>query len=104
MPCNINYHHMKPYFVSILLALSMIGLTAHAADDDEIIEFQGDRYVIHVNKMNPDSEMTLLDVLNTCPEFLSINGKKIDQNYKLRTDNIGPRRGSRIFLSQREGL
>ena len=79
---------MKPYFVSILLALSMIGLTAHAADDDEIIEFQGDRYVIHVNKMNPDSEMTLLDVLNTCPEFLSINGKKIDQNYKLRTDNI----------------
>ena len=29
---------MKPYFVSILLALSMIGLTAHAADDDEIIE------------------------------------------------------------------
>ena len=73
---------------SILLALSMIGLTAHAADDDEIIEFQGDRYVIHVNKMNPDSEMTLLDVLNTCPEFLSINGKKIDQNYKLRTDNI----------------
>ena len=79
---------MKPYFVSILLALSMIGLTAHAADNDEIIEFQGDRYVIHVNKMNPDSEMTLLDVLNTCPEFLSINGKKIDQNYKLRTDNI----------------
>ena len=79
---------MKPYFVSILLALSMIGLTAHAADDDEIIEFQGDRYVIHVSKMNPDSEMTLLDVLNTCPEFLSINGKKIDQNYKLRTDNI----------------
>ena len=33
---------MKPYFVSILLALSMIGLTAHAADDDEIIEFQGE--------------------------------------------------------------
>ena len=68
---------MKPYFASILFALSMIGLTAHAADDDEIIEFQGDRYVIHVDKMNPDSEMTLLDVLNTCPEFLSINGKKI---------------------------
>ena len=79
---------MKPYFVSILFALSMIGLTAHAADDDEIIEFQGDRYVIHVDKMNPDSEMTLLDVLNTCPEFLSINGKKIDQNYKFRADNI----------------
>ena len=49
---------MKPYFVRILFALSMIGLTAHAANDDEIIEFQGDRYVIHVDKMNPDSEMT----------------------------------------------
>ena len=63
-------------------------MPAYAADDDEIIEFQGDRYVIHVDKMHPDSEMTLLDVLNTCPEFLSVNGKKIDQNYKLRTDNI----------------
>jgi len=61
---------------------------SYAADDDEIIEFQGDRYVIHVDRMNPDSEMTLMDVLNTCPEFLSINGKKIDQDYKLRTDNI----------------
>ena len=73
---------------ALLLALSMGIMTAHAADDEEIIEFQGDRYVIHVDKMNPDSEMTLMDVLNTCPEFLSINGKEIDQNYKLRTDNI----------------
>ena len=72
----------------LLLMLTLSSMTTQAADDDEIIEFQGDRYVIHVDKMNPDSEMTLLDVLNTCPEFLSINGKKIDQNYKLRTDNI----------------
>lgn len=72
----------------LLFALSMSSVAAYAADDDDIIEFQGDRYVIHVDRMHPDSEMTLLDVLNTCPEFLSINGKKIDQNYKLRTDNI----------------
>ena len=72
----------------LLLALGMSGATAQAADDDEIIEFQGDRYVIHVDRMNPDSEMTLMDVLNTCPEFMSINGRKIDQDYKLRTDNI----------------
>ena len=72
----------------LVLMLSMISVTAQAADDNEIIEFQGDRYVIHVDRMNPDSEMSLLDVLNTCPEFLSLNGKKIDQNYKLRTDNI----------------
>lgn len=38
--------------------------------------------------MHPDSEMTLLDVLSTCPEFLSINGKKIDLKYNLRVDNI----------------
>ena len=84
------YHVITETFplIALLLALCMSGVTAHAADDDEIIEFQGDRYVIHVDRMNPDSEMTLMDVLNTCPEFLSINGKKIDQDYKLRTDNI----------------
>ena len=71
----------------LLCMLSMCSVIAHAADDD-IIEFQGDRYVIHVDKMEPDSEMTLLDVLNTCPEFLSINGKKIDLNYTIRVDNI----------------
>ena len=68
--------------------LCMSGLTAGAADADDILEYQGDRYVIHVDKMHPDSEMTLLDVLNTCPEFLSLNGKGIDQDYKLRIDNI----------------
>ena len=72
----------------LLLVLSMTGATVYAADDDEIIEFQGDRYVIHVDKMNPDSEMTLLDVLNTCPEFVSLNGKKIDLEYTFRVDNI----------------
>ena len=72
----------------LLLALSIGGVTAYATDDDEIIELRGDRYVIHVDRMKPDSEMTLLDVLNTCPEFMSINGKKIDQDYALRVDNI----------------
>ena len=72
---------------AFLLLLGMSGLNSYAADDD-IIEFLGDRYVIHVDKMNPDSEMTLLDVLNTCPEYLSIHGKKIDQVYTLRIDNI----------------
>ena len=91
----------KEMAISIILTivLSMSSVTAQAADDGDIVEFQGDRYVIHVDKMiasphsdqrseNAGSEMTLLDVLNTCPEFLSINGKKIDQNYKLRVDNI----------------
>ena len=72
----------------LLLVLGMGGVAAHAADDADIIEFQGDRYVIHVDRMRPDSEMTLLDVLNTCPEYFSVNGKKIDLNYTLRVDNI----------------
>ena len=72
----------------LLFALSLGTLTAHAAEDRDIIEFQGDRYVIHVDRMKPDGEMTLLDVLHTCPEFLSLNGKDIDLNYGLRIDNI----------------
>ena len=77
----------------------MGSLTVCAADDNDIIEFQGDRYVIHVDKMNPDNEMTLLDVLHTCPEFLSINGKKLDLNYSLRVDNIGIVADLETFLS-----
>ena len=79
----------KNYLLSLLLCvLCLSGATAYAEESDEIIEFQGDRYVIHVNRMSPDSEMTLMDVLNTCPEFLSVNGKNIDLNYGLRIDNI----------------
>ena len=36
--------------------LCMGGLTASAADADDILEYQGDRYVIHVDKMHPDSD------------------------------------------------
>ncbi|MBO4215068.1 MAG: hypothetical protein J5888_01890 [Bacteroidaceae bacterium] len=79
---------MKKLLFLLMALLSMSSVMVYAADDDEIIEFQGDRYVIHVDKMNPDSEMTLMDVLNTCPEYLSIHGKEIDLNYKLRIDNI----------------
>ena len=80
-----------------LCALSLSCVNAYA-DDDEIIEYQGDRYVIHVNRMNPDSEMTLMDVLNTCPEFLSLNGKTIELDYSLRVDNIGVIVDSESFL------
>lgn len=71
-----------------LLLFMLVCLGRHASAQEQVIEFQGDRYVIHVDKMDIDSEMSLLDVLNTCPEFLSINGKTIDQNYGLRIDNI----------------
>ena len=82
----------------LMCVLFMSCLTAHATDDD-VIEFRGDRYVIHVDKMAPDSEMTLLDVLNTCPEFLSVNGKTIDKNYILRIDNVGIVMDNETFLA-----
>lgn len=66
--------------------LCLNGLTAQA--DDNIITHTGDRYIIHVDKMNPDSEMTLMDVLHTCPEFLSLDGKTISSQYSFRIDNI----------------
>lgn len=84
---RINYGKFLKCCV-LMCALGMGSAAAYASDENEIIEYQGDRYVIHVDRMHPDSEMTLLDVLNTCPEFLSINGKEIDLNYTLRVDNI----------------
>ncbi len=87
------------HFKLLLLLLCLMSISAYATGEDEIIEFQGDRYVIHVDKMNPDGEMTLLDVLNTCPEFMSVNGKRIDANYKLRVDNIDLVINSESFLN-----
>ena len=52
------------------------------------IEHQGNKYIIHVEKLNPDSEMTLLDVLHICPEFFSTDGKNITADYLLSVDDI----------------
>lgn len=89
MKTSARRKHLKFYLRGILClcAFCINALCAHAASDDDIIEYQGDRYVIHVDRMHPDSEMTLLDVLNTCPEFLSRNGKTIGLDYQLRIDN-----------------
>ena len=95
---RINYEKFLKCCV-LMCALSIGNVTAYAAEDNEIIEYRGDRYVIHVDRMNPDSEMTLLDVLNTCPEFLSFNGKTIDLNYALRVDNINLEVDRVSFLS-----
>ena len=59
-----------------------------AADKQEIIEYRGDHYIIHVDAMEPDKEMTLMDVLQTCPEPLSSNGKRITELYEIRFDDV----------------
>ena len=70
--------------LTVLLVLCAITTSAQ----DEIIEHQGNRYIIHIENMNPDSEMTLLDVLHICPEFISTDGKDITADYLLSVDDI----------------
>lgn len=89
--------YMKRCVLLVVLCVNCLGVLA--ADDDEIIEFLGDQYVIHVDRMQPDSEMTLMDVLNVCPEFLSINGHTIDQEYFLCVDNIVVLMDYNLFLA-----
>ena len=76
---------MKTLKLAFFSALFLLGNLTISADD--IIEHRGDRYVIHVEALNPDSEMTLLDVLHLCPELISYDGKNITNDYRLRINN-----------------
>ena len=76
---------MKTLKLAFFSALFLLGNLTISADD--IIEHRGDRYVIHVEALNPDSEMTLLDVLHLCPELISYDGKNITNGYRLRINN-----------------
>lgn len=85
-------------FPAAFLLLMPVGLSAQDAPDQQEtqeteeqqqpIEHLGDRYIIHVDALHPDSEMTLMDVLQSCPELISNNGKQFTQTYELRIDNI----------------
>lgn len=54
----------------------------------EIVEQQGNHYIIHADALEPDAEMTLLDVLQICPEFMTIDGKSITADFVLTIDDI----------------
>lgn len=69
-----------------MLAAILLCHTTRA--QDEFIEHFGDHYVIHVDQLNPDPEMTLMDVLHLCPEMLSTDGNDITTNYILAIGNI----------------
>lgn len=82
-----NKGMMKKLFFWALC--SMLFATPLSAQDGlKIIEHGGDRFVIHVDAMKPDKEMTLMDVLLTCPELMSNNGKRLSTDYELRMDNV----------------
>ena len=51
-------------------------------------EYQGDHYVIHVDALKPDKDMTLMDVLQACPELMSDNAKRITDYYELYIDDV----------------
>ena len=70
--------------LTILLACSTFTTRAQ----EEIIEHEGNKYIIHVEFLNPDSEMTLMDVLHMCPELMSNDGKSITAEYLLSVDDI----------------
>lgn len=71
-----------------MLAAILLCHTARLCAQDEIIEHFGDHYVIHVDRLDPDPEMTLMDVLHLCPEMLSTDGNDITTNYILCIGNI----------------
>ena len=50
---------MRMRFLGMLAAI-LLCHTTHA--EDEIFEYFGDHYVIHVDQLSPDPEMTLMDV------------------------------------------
>ena len=76
---------MRMRFLGMLAAI-LLCHTTHA--EDEIFEYFGDHYVIHVDQLSPDPEMTLMDVLHLCPEMLSTDGNDITTNYILAIGNI----------------
>ncbi len=68
-------------------------LTTHGAEDDAadkhlVIEQHGDSYVINVKAMEPDSEMTLLDVLQLCPEMVTTNGRDLSGDVIIAEDGF----------------
>ena len=78
---------MRIRLLGMLVAI-LLCHTARLCAQDEIIEHFGDHYVIHVDRLDPDPEMTLMDVLHLCPEMLSTDGNDITANYVVTIGNI----------------
>ena len=74
-------------FTTLLTAILGCCISKVSAQD-EIIEHEGNKYIINVEKLNPDSEMTLMDVLHMCPELISDDGRKLTADYVLSVDDI----------------
>ena len=60
-----------------MLFVILLCVTTKFKAQEEIIEHFGDHYVIHVDRLEPDGEMTLMDMLHLCPEMISTDGNDI---------------------------
>ena len=72
------------FLAGVLLACCSLSMRAQ----EGIIEHEANKYIIHVEALNPDPEMTLLDVLHICPELMSSDGKTLSDSYVLSVDDI----------------
>ena len=79
---------MQKHLLAVMAAIILAPAALRAQEQQSLIEFHGDCYTINVDALQPDREMTLMDVLMTCSELLSNNGKNIALDYELYVDNI----------------
>lgn len=70
----------------LLVFIFLCNFTVKA--DDEVFTYEGDHYIINVEALHPDSEMTLMDVLLICPDFVTTDGRNIVGKYDLCVDNV----------------
>ena len=78
----------KKGFQILLAVMFTVCCSLSVRAQEDIVEYEGYKYTIHVEQLNPDPEMTLLDVLHICPELMSSDGKTLTANYLLSVDDI----------------
>lgn len=88
-------NHFKKTAQTFMLLMAMNATTCLA--QSETITQQGDRYIINVQNMDLNGDETLYDILLTCPDVISLDGKNVMRNdalagllgkYAIRIDNI----------------
>ncbi len=79
---------LKKGIKKLLLVAMLLTCNMAAWADDEVFSYEGDHYVINVEALHPDSEMTLMDVLLVCPDFITTDGRNLVGKYELCVDNV----------------
>ena len=79
---------LKKSIKKLLLFALLLSCNMAVWADENIIEHNGDHYIINVDALHPDSEMTLMDVLHACPELTATNSGAITSKYVIYIDYI----------------